>query len=119
MATLGSVVMAAIEVPVQVAFSNEKSKICLEPEGSPMLNFVLSIQIPILDLVNSLAEFQSKYDAVQEGQIPIEKDPGGQKRRNIYEWDTAWAARSDIHDLTAAAAAAAHSMLWSSIENNQ
>ena len=59
--------MAAIEVPVKVAFNNGASKICLEPEGGPsaqpIVNLVLSMQIPIVDLINALAEFQSKYDA--------------------------------------------------------
>ena len=70
--------MAAIEVPVVVAFSNA-SKICLEPEGGPsaqpILNFVLSMQIPIVDLVNALAEFQSKYDAEPSLEPPIAEPP--------------------------------------------
>ena len=88
MAALGSVVMAAIEVPVEVASSNERSKICWEPEGSPsaqpMLNFVLSMRIPIIDLLDALAEFQSKYDAMQEGQIPIEGKP--KLRGDLPNW---------------------------------
>ena len=59
--------MAAVEVPVLVAFNNEASKIRLEPESGPnaqpVLSFVLSMQIPIAALLNALAEFQSKYDA--------------------------------------------------------
>ena len=56
--------MAAVEVPVQVGFNHEASKIRLEPEGGPgalpILSCVLNLQIPILDLVKALAEFQSK-----------------------------------------------------------
>ena len=56
--------MAAVEVPVFVAFSNEASKICLDPEIGPVLSFTLQMKIPILALVTVLAEFQSKIGAV-------------------------------------------------------
>ena len=71
--------MAAVEVPVRVGFSNGVSKICLEPESGrgsqPVLSFALSMQIPVVALLNALAEFQKEYSAEQGGQIPIAKDP--------------------------------------------
>jgi len=61
---------AAVAVPVDVCF-NEASRICIETQGGvsqPVLSLAVSLKIPIASLIDTLKEFQNRYEGHDQKQ---------------------------------------------------